>query len=144
MDLEIMATKYDKCLARISLILFTLTLFGCASSRDMEVEGRATYSNGDPVVGGDVVFTQLISRPFSMPKPKRIGTVKTDDDGGFSLEVKNISGAVDIDVDLLPKKCKWRGDSIIISDESSVKKMVSLTTKPEICVGHDRTTQSRP
>jgi len=128
-----MATKYDKCLARISLIFFALTLFGCASSRDMVVEGRATYSNGDPVVGGDVVFTQLISRPFSMPEPKRIGTAKTGDDGGFSMEVKNITGAVDIDVDLLPKKCKWRGDSIIISDDGSVKKIVILKTKPEIC-----------
>lgn len=125
--------KYGKCLARISLILLISVFLGCASSRDMEIKGRATYTNGNPVVGGRLVLTRLASRPFSMPRPERIGTVTTDSDGGFNIVIKGVIGNFDIDIYLLSVKCRWHGNSIITSDKFSVEKVVHITTKPERC-----------
>ena len=108
---------------------------GDQGDEQLVITGQVSYENGDPVVGGNVLFIDLQKRLLRrLEKPVDLGSVTTSDDGSFRVRLGNVEG--DLYIELQYEVCHWTGDAVKIDHDELTKDetiVINLTTKHSEC-----------
>ena len=107
------------------------------ASEPLTLVGIARFESGQPVVGGNVIITEMKKRflgRFRLPKVVRTLSVATKDDGTFRIELSDIRGHLDVSLEY--EICQWTGAVAIVSEAeiaSAESVQVELTTRSSSC-----------
>ena len=116
------------------LLILSIAVSGSAWAKTITIKGTVKTESGNLVKGGTLIFYEYEKQLMGMPDVKIRAVHVTDRSGEFNVQLKDVKGAIDIN--LVKDKCEWKGDSVLIQFEqlkgkSEVK--VDITPPTHVC-----------
>jgi hypothetical protein len=114
--------------ASISLLLSGCTIF--PSHKNVILKGRVLNSEGQPVDGAQVSYSDYKYRAFSMPGVGSTGFVFTDENGNYEFRLPKIHDTIDLSVtnthcpgvngeQTFVEKTRWSNSTVVEQDLES-------------------------